>query len=52
MEGYEDARFKERAVIELLCDEKIPPIDSHGRMQAVCGINVLMSAQSDVGYGS
>jgi hypothetical protein len=51
-EGCEDVRFKECAVIESLCDEKIPPFDSHGRMQVVCGINMLMATQSDVGYGS
>ena len=35
-----------------MCDEKIPPFDSHGRMQVVCGINMLMATQSDFGYGS
>ena len=29
MEGCEDVRFKQRAVIELLTAEKIPPIYIH-----------------------
>jgi hypothetical protein len=52
MDGCEDVRFKECAVFELLWVEKIPPFNCHGRVQAVCGINVLRSAQSDGGYGS
>jgi hypothetical protein len=50
MEGCEDVRFKECAVIELLSDEKFSPVNSHGLLQAVCGINVLKSAQSDDEY--
>jgi hypothetical protein len=52
MEGCEDVRFKQCAVIELLSAEKFSPVNSHGLLQAVCGINVLMSAQSEVGYGN
>ena len=37
MEEFSDVRFKERAVIEFLTAEKVPPIEIHGRMQAVCG---------------
>jgi hypothetical protein len=37
MEEFSDARFKQRAVIELLTKEKVPPIEIHRRMQAVYG---------------
>ena len=37
MEEFSDVRFKQRAVIEFLTAEKVPPIEIHGRMQAVCG---------------
>jgi len=37
MEEFSDVRFKQRAVIELLTAEKVPPIEIHRRMQAVCG---------------
>ena len=37
MEECEDTRFKQRAVIEYLTEERIPPIDIHRRMQAVYG---------------
>jgi len=37
MEEFSDARFKQRAVIELLAADKVPPIKIHRRMQAVCG---------------
>jgi len=37
MEVFLDVRFKQRAVIELLTEENVPPIEIHGRMQAVYG---------------
>jgi len=37
MEEFSDVWFKQRAVIELLTVEKVPPIEIHGRMQAVYG---------------
>jgi len=37
MEKFSDMRFKHRAVIEFLTAEKVPPIEIHRRMQAVCG---------------
>jgi hypothetical protein len=37
MEGYEDGRFKQCAVIQFGTAAKIPPIDIHRHMQAVCG---------------
>jgi hypothetical protein len=37
MEGYEDKQFKQSAIIEYLNVEKIPPINIHCHMQAVCG---------------
>ena len=37
MEVFSDVRFKQRAVIEFLTAEKVPPIEIHGRMQAVYG---------------
>jgi len=37
MEEFSDVRFKQRAVIEFLTGEKVPPIEIHRRMQAVCG---------------
>jgi uncharacterized protein with ACT and thioredoxin-like domain len=37
MEEFSDVRFKQRAVIEFLTAEKVPPIEIHGRMQAVYG---------------
>jgi len=37
MKGCEDMQFKQRAVIEFLTVEKIPPIDIHHHMQAVYG---------------
>ena len=37
MEEFSDFRFKELAVIELLTAEKVPTIEIHRRMQAVCG---------------
>ena len=46
-----DVRFKHDADIECLTAKKISPVDIHRRMQAVYGINVLMSAQLDIGYG-
>jgi len=36
MEEFSDVRFKQRAVIEFLTVEKVPPIEIHRRMQAVC----------------
>jgi len=35
MEEFSDVRFKQRAVIELLTAEKVPPIEIHKRVQAV-----------------
>jgi len=37
MEDFSDVRFRQRAVIELLTAEKVPPIEIHRRMQAVYG---------------
>ena len=37
MEEFSDFRFKQRAVIEFLTAEKVPTIEIHRRMQAVCG---------------
>ena len=37
MEEFSDVRFKQRAVIEFLTVEKVPPIEIHRRMQAVYG---------------
>jgi len=37
MEEFSDARFKQRAVIEFLTAEKVPPIEIHRRMQVVYG---------------
>ena len=34
---FSDVRFKQRAVIEFLTAEKVPPTEIHGRMQAVYG---------------
>jgi len=37
MEEFSDTRFKQRAVIEFLTAEKVPPIEIHRRMQDVYG---------------
>ena len=37
MEEISDVRFKQRAVIEFLTAEKVPPIEIHRRMQAAYG---------------
>ena len=37
MEVFSDVRFKQRAVIEFLTAEKVPPTEIHTRMQAVYG---------------
>jgi len=37
MEEFSDYRFKQRAVIEFLTVEKVPPIKIHRRMRAVYG---------------
>jgi len=38
MEEFSDVRFKQRAVIEFLTAENVPPIEIHNRgMQAVYG---------------
>jgi len=37
MEEFSDVRFKQLAVIELLTAEKVPAIETHRRMQVVCG---------------
>jgi len=36
-EEFSDHRFKQRAVIEFLTTGKVPPIEIHGRTQAVYG---------------
>ena len=37
MEEFSNVRFKQRAVIELLTAEKVPPNEIHRRMQAIYG---------------
>ena len=37
MEEFSGVRFKQRAVIEFLTAEKVPPTEIHRRMQAVYG---------------
>ena len=37
IEGFSNVRFKQRAAIEFLNVEKVPPIEIHRRMQAVYG---------------
>jgi len=37
MEEFSDVRFKQRAVVELLTAEKVPPIEIHRRMQDFYG---------------
>jgi len=37
MKEFSDVRFKQRAVIEFLTEEKVRPIEIHRRMQAVYG---------------
>jgi len=37
MEEFSEVRFKQRAVIESLTAEKVPPIEIHRRMKAVYG---------------
>jgi len=37
MQEFSEVRFKQRAVIEFLTVEKVPPIEIHRRMQAVYG---------------
>jgi hypothetical protein len=37
VEEVSDVRFRQRAVIEFLTAEKVPPIEIHRRMQAVYG---------------
>jgi len=37
MEEFPDVRFKQRAVIEFLTVEKVPPIEIHRKMQPVYG---------------
>jgi len=46
VKSCEDVWFKHHAVMELLIAKKIPPIDIHRQMQAVCGDKCV-----DVGYG-
>jgi len=36
-EEFPDVRFKQRAVIEFLTAKKVPPTETHRRMQAVYG---------------
>ena len=37
MEEFSDVRFKQRAVIEFLTEERVPPTEIHRRMQAFYG---------------
>ena len=37
MEEFPEVLFKQRAVIEFLTAEKVPPIEIHRRMQGVYG---------------
>jgi len=37
MEEFSNVWFKQRAVIEFLTAEKVPRIEIHRRMQAICG---------------
>jgi len=37
MEECSDVQFKQRAVIEFLTTEKVPPIEIHRRIQAIYG---------------
>jgi len=37
MKEFSDVRYKQRAVIEFLTEEKVPPIEIHRRMQVVYG---------------
>ena len=37
MEEFSDIRFKQRAAVEFLTAEKVPPIEIHTRMQVVYG---------------
>jgi len=37
IEEFSDVWFKQRAVIDFLTEEKVPPIEIHRRMQAVYG---------------
>ena len=37
MEEFSDVQIKQRAVIEFLTAEKVPPIEIHRRMQAIHG---------------
>ena len=37
MEEFSDVRVKQRAVIEFLTAEKVPPVEIYRRMQAVYG---------------
>jgi phosphoserine phosphatase len=50
MEEFSDVQFKQRAVIEFLTAEKVPPIEIHRRMQAVYGdqsVDVSMLGKAD-----
>jgi len=51
MQGCEDTRLKQCAVIEFLTAEKIPPIDIHCQMQAVYG-DKCVDVSTDIGYSS
>jgi len=37
MEEFTDVRFKQRAVIEFLTREKVPPLEIHRRTKAIYG---------------
>ena len=51
MQGCEDMRLKQRAVIEFLTAETILPIDIHRHMQAVYG-DKCVDVSTDIGYSS
>jgi len=41
MEEFSHVRFKQRAVIDFLIAEKVPPIEIHRLMQAVYGVQCV-----------
>jgi hypothetical protein len=49
MEEFSDVRFKQRAVIEFLTAEKVPPFEIHRQMQAVCGDRCVDVSTEDPG---
>jgi len=50
MDGCENMRFKQRAVIEFLTAEKIPPNNIHHHTQAVYG-DKHVDVSRDIRYG-